>query len=114
MIKEIKNAKISKTSYNLEQEIKEQERELNALKKVYELNDINALNVLPLKNFPKTKKNSVRIPKKLNDEEKERRKELKKLKEVEELNRIQMTLFKDIKSQRKNHKLNPKFLSVIF
>ena len=107
MIKEIKNAKISKTSYNLEQEIKEQERELNALKKVYELNDINALNVLPLKNFPKTKKNSVRIPKKLNDEEKERRKELKKLKEVEELNRIQMTLFKDIKSQRKNYKLNP-------
>ena len=107
MIKEIKNAKISKTSYNLEQEIKEQERELNALKKVYELNDINALNVLPLKNFPKTKKNSVRIPKKLNDEEKERRKELKKLKEVEELNKIQMTLFKDIKSQRKNHKLNP-------
>ena len=107
MIKEIKNAKISKTSYNLEQEIKEQERELNALKKVYELNDINALNVLPLKNFPKTKKNSVRIPKKLNDEEKERRKELKKLKEVEELNKIQMTLFKDIKSQRKNYKLNP-------
>jgi len=107
MIKEIKNAKISKTSYNLEQEIKEQERELNALKKVYELNDINALNVLPLKNFPKKKKNSVKIHKKLNDEEKERRKELKKLKEVEELNKIQMTLFKDIKSQRKNYKLNP-------
>ena len=56
MIKDKSNVKFWKTSSNLEQEIKEQERELNALKKVYELNDINALNMLPLKNLPKTKK----------------------------------------------------------
>jgi len=41
MIKEIKNQKNGKTSYNLEQEIKEQEKELNAIKQVFELNDIN-------------------------------------------------------------------------
>ena len=108
MIKDKSNAKFWKTSYYLEQEIKEQERELNALKKVYELNDINALNMLPLKNLPKAKRNSVRVPKKLNDEEKERRKGLKKLKEIEELNKIQMTLFKDVKMfRKKNNKLEP-------
>ena len=108
MIKDKSNVKFWETSSNLEQEIKEQERELNALKKVYELNDINALNMLPLKNLPKTKRNSVRIPKKLIDEKKERRKELKKLKEIEELNKIQMTLFKDIKfHKKKNIKLEP-------
>ena len=108
MIKDKNNVKYWKTSYNLEQDIKEQERELNALKKVYELNDINALNMLPLKNLPKTKRNSVRIPKKLIDEKKERRKELQKLKEIEELNKIQMTLFKDIKMfKKKNNKLEP-------
>ena len=108
MIKDKNNVKYWKTSYNLEQDIKEQERELNALKKVYELNDIKALNVLPLKNLPKLKRNSVRVPKKLNDEEKERRKEIKKLKEIEELNKIQMTLFKDIKfHKKKNIKLEP-------
>ena len=108
MIKDKNNVKYWKTSYNLEQDIKEQERELNALKKVYELNDIKALNVLPLKNLPKLKRNSVRVPKKLNDEEKERRREIKKLKEIEELNKIQMTLFKDIKfHKKKNIKLEP-------
>ena len=108
MIKEIKNQKNGKTSYNLEQEIKEQEKELNAIKQVFELNDLNALNVLPIKNIQKTKKNSVRIPKKLTEREKEKRKELKKLQEIEELQKIQMTLFKDINKHRKrNNQLNP-------
>ena len=108
MIKDKKNTKYSKISFNLEKEVKEQERELKALKQVYELNDINALNALPLKYIPKTKKNSVKIPKKLNELEKEKRKELIKWKEVKELNKIQMTLFKDINNKRKrNYQLNP-------
>ena len=108
MIKDIKNVKRGKKSYNLEQEIKDQEKELHALKQAFEFNDMNLLNVLPMKNMPKAKKNSARIPKKINDEITEKRKELKKLKEIEELNKIQMTLFKDVKIRgRKNCKLNP-------
>ena len=108
MIKEIKKSKYSSISSNLEQEVKEQEKELDALKKVFELNDIKALNILPLKNIQKSKQNSVRIPKKLNKLEQEKRKELKKLKEVEELNKIQMSLFKEIGRKRnKNTLLNP-------
>ena len=108
MIKEIKKTKYSSISSNLEQEVKEQEKELDALKKVFELNDIKALNILPLKNIQKSKQNSVRIPKKLNKLEQEKRKELKKLKEVEELNKIQMSLFKEIGRKRnKNTLLNP-------
>ena len=108
MIKEIKKTKYSSISSNLEQEVKEQEKELDALKTVFELNDIKALNILPLKNIQKSKQNSVRIPKKLNKLEQEKRKELKKLKEVEELNKIQMSLFKEIGRKRnKNTLLNP-------
>jgi len=108
MIKDIKNVKRGKKSYNLEQDIKDQEKELHALKQAFEFNDMNLLNVLPMKNIPKGKKNSARLPKKLNDEINEKRKELKKLKEIEELNKIQMTLFKDVKIRgRKNYKLNP-------
>ena len=61
-----------------------------------------------MKFIPKTKRNTVKIPKILNEEMNEKRKELKKLKEIEELNKIQMTLFKNIKHPRnKNIKLNP-------
>lgn len=108
MIKENKNSKRAKTLNNLEQDIIEKEKELNALKKAFELNDIKALNILPMKYIPKTKRPSIKIPKALNDEINEKRKELKKLKEIEELDKIQMTLFKNIKTNRKkNYKLNP-------
>ena len=108
MIKENKNAKRPKTLNNLEKDIIEKEKELNALKKAFELNDLKALNILPVKYIPKTKRPSIKIPKALNDEINEKRKELKKLKEIEELDKIQMTLFKNIKTNRKkNYKLNP-------
>ena len=108
MIKDKKNANRAKTLNNLENDIIEKEKELNALKKAFELNDMTALNILPMHLIPKTKRHSIKIPKELNNEMNEKRKELKKLKEIEELNKIQMTLFKNIKSQRnKNYKLNP-------
>ena len=108
MIKEKKNVHRAKTLNNLEKDIIEKEKELNALKKAFELNDFTALNILPMKFASKTKRHSIKIPKELNNEINEKRKELKKLKEIEELDKIQMTLFKNIKSQRnKNYKLNP-------
>ena len=108
MIKEKKNVHRAKTLNNLEKDIIEKEKELNALKKAFELNDFTALNILPMKFVSKTKRHSIKIPKELNNEINEKRKELKKLKEIEELDKIQMTLFKNIKSQRnKNYKLNP-------
>ena len=108
MIKTKVHSKRAKTLNNLEKDIIEQEKELNALKKAFELNDVKALNVLPMKYMPKTIRHSKKIPKLLNEEINEKRKELKKLEEIEELNKIQMTLFNNIKTQRnKNYKLNP-------
>ena len=108
MIKNKVHSKRAKTLNNLEKDIIEQEKELNALKKAFELNDVKALNILPMKYIPKTIRHSKKIPKLLNEEINEKRKELKKLEEIEELNKIQMTLFNKIKTQRnKNYKLNP-------
>ena len=55
MIKEKKNVHRAKTLNNLEKDIIEKEKELNALKKAFELNDFTALNILPMKFVSKTK-----------------------------------------------------------
>ena len=63
--------KISKTAINwkksdkLEKELKEQEKELEAIKEAFEKNNMNALNSLPIKNMPKSSRFSAKVPKKL-------------------------------------------------
>ena len=93
---------------NLENEVKEQERELEAIKEAFQKNNLNALNSLPIKNLPKSGRFSAKAPKRLSEKEKERRDEIRRLKEVEDLNKIQQKLFKQVKGRRKIEPIDKK------
>ena len=99
----------SKTT-NLEDEIKEQERELALIKEAVEKGNMKALNPLNIK-VPKTTRPSAKIPKKLSEKEKERRDELRRLKEVQELAKIQDKLLKKIHSRRTIEPIDKKMLT---
>ena len=109
--------KMSKTAQNwkksdrLEKELKEDEKELEAIKQALEKNNMKALNNLPIKNIPKSRRLSAKVPKKLSDKEKERRDEIRRLKEVEDLDKIQKQLFKQVKKRRKMEPIDKKILS---
>ena len=99
----------SKTT-NLEDEIKEQEKELALIKEAVEKGNMKALNPLNIK-VPKTTRPSAKIPKKLSEKEKERRDELRRLKEVQELAKIQDKLLKKIHSRRTIEPIDKKMLT---
>ena len=105
-----KTAKDWKRSDKLEKDLKEDEKELEAIKEAVEKNNMNALHNLPIKNLPKSSRLSARIPKKLSEKEKERRDEMRRLKEVEDLDKIQKQLFKQVKSRRKIEPIDKKIL----
>ena len=86
---------------NLENEVKEHEMELKAIKEAFEKRNFNALNTLPIKNLPKSGRLSAKAPKRLSQKEKEKRDEIRRLKEVEDLNKMQQQLFKQVKSRKK-------------
>ena len=109
--------KISKTAINwkksdkLEKELKEQEKELEAIKEAFEKNNMNALNSLPIKNMPKSSRFSAKVPKKLSEKEKQKREELRSLKEIENLGKIQQKLFKEVNNRRKIEPIDKKILT---
>ena len=105
-----KTANNWKKSDKLEQELKEDEKELEAIKEALEKKNMNALHTLPIKNLPKTSRLSAKIPKRLSEKEKERREEIRRLKEVEDLDKIQKQLFKQVKSRRKIEPIDKKIL----
>jgi hypothetical protein len=96
---------------NLENEVKEHEMELKAIKEAFEKKNLNALNTLPIKNLPKSGRFSAKPPKRLSQKEKERRDEIRRLKEVEDLNKMQKQLFKQVKSRKKIEPIDKKLLT---
>ena len=106
-----KTARNWKKSDNLENEVKDQEKELEAIKEALEKNNMNALNNLQIKNIPKSSRFSGKLPKRLTEKEKERRDEMRRLKEVENLDKIQQQLFKQVKGRRKIEPLDKKMLT---
>ena len=105
-----KTTKNWKRSDKLEKELKEDEKQLEAIKEAFEKNNMNVLHNLPIKNLPKTSRLSAKIPKKLSEKEKERRDEIRRLKEVEDLDKIQKQLFKQVKNRRKIEPIDKKIL----
>ena len=93
----------------LEEDVKNQERELKAIKHAIENGNIEALNHLKLKDS-KSIKTSVKIPKILSEKEKERRDEIRRLKEVENLAKIQEKLLRQIHGRKKIEPINKKIL----
>ena len=79
----------------LENNLKEDERELLAIKDAFEKGHFEGLEKLPLK-LDKYNKygTSIKMPKKLSEKEKKRREERKRLKDLENLEKIQKKLFK--------------------
>ena len=106
-----KTTKNWKKSDNLENEVKDHEKELEAIKEALEKNNMNAINNLQIKNIPKTNRYSAKVPKRLTEKEKERRDEIRRLKEVEDLNKIQQQLFKQVKSRRKIEPIDKRILT---
>ena len=96
---------------NLENEVKEHEMELKAIKEAFTKKNLNALNTLPIKNLPKTGRFSAKAPKRLSQKEKERRDEIRRLKEVEDLNKMQKQLFNQVKSRKKIEPIDKKLLT---
>ena len=96
---------------NLENEVKEHEMELKAIKEAFEKKNFNALNTLPIKHLPKSGRLSAKAPKKLSQKEKEKRDEIRRLKEVEDLNKMQQQLFKQVKSRKKIEPIDKKILT---
>ena len=94
----------------LEEDVKNQERELKAIKRALENGNIEALNQLKLKDS-KSIKTSVKIPKILSAKEKERRDEIRRLKEVENLAKIQEKLLRQIHGRKKIEPINKKILA---
>ena len=106
-----KTTKNWKKTDNLENEVREHEKELEAIKEALEKNNMNALNNLQIKNIPKSSRFSGKLPKRLTDKEKERRDEIRRLKEVEGLDKIQQQLFKQVRGRRKIDPLDKKILT---
>ena len=106
-----KTTKNWKKADNLENEVKEHEKELEAIREALEKNNMNAINNLQIKNIPKTNRYSAKIPKRLTEKEKERRDEMRRLKEVEDLNKMQQQLFKQVKSRRKIEPIDKRILT---
>ena len=106
-----KTTKNWKKSDNLENEVKDHEKELEAIKEALEKNNMNAINNLQIKNIPKTNRYSAKVPKRLTEKEKERRDEIRRLKEVEDLNKMQQQLFKQVKSRRKIEPIDKRILT---
>ena len=106
-----KTAINSKKSDKLEKELKEQEKELEAIKEAFEKNNMNALNNLPIKNLPKTSRFSAKVPKRLSEKEKQKRDELRSLKEIENLGKIQQKLFKEVNNRRKIEPIDKRILT---
>ena len=93
----------------LEEDVKNQEKELKAIKHALENGNIEALNHFKLKES-KSIKTSVKIPKILSEKEKERRDEIRRLKEVENLAKIQEKLLRQIHGRKKIEPINKKIL----
>ena len=106
-----KTTKNWKKTDNLENEVKEHEKELEAIKEALEKNNMNAINNLQIKNIPKTNQYSAKIPKRLTEKEKERRDEMRRIKEVEDLDKIQQQSFKQVKNRRKIEPIDKRILT---
>ena len=103
--------KINKTTNktkNLELDVKDKERELEALKEALEKGNLDILNNLHIN--LKSTKNSTKVPKKLSEKEKEKRDEIRRLKEAEDLAQIQQKLFRQVKGRKKIEPLYKKSL----
>ena len=103
--------KQSSKAVNLEDEIKEQEKELAMIKEAVEKGNMKALNTLNIKVPKSTRRPSAKVPKKLSEKEKERRDEIRRLKEVQELAKIQEKLLKKIHSRRTIEPIDKKILT---
>ena len=106
-----KTTKKVKKIDNLEKEVKEHERELQAIKEAFENHNINALTTLRMHNIPKTSRLSAKPPKRLSSKEKERREDIRRWKEVEDLNKIQQSLFKQVKGRKKIEPIDKRILT---
>lgn len=106
-----KTTKKVKKIDNLEKEVKEHERELQAIKEAFENHNINALTTLRMHNIPKSSRLSAKPPKRLSSKEKERREDIRRWKEVEDLNKIQQSLFKQVKGRKKIEPIDKRILT---